>query len=763
MTRFRLRRRSTHQKVFRPQLEELGARILPATSLLSIPSFNTQEPPAATAVITTGQVDASGFYANTFGPSDDGSTRAVPLGFDINFNGHTQNAVFLNMNGNLTFDASQSEYRGFPLVNSPLEIIAPFFADVDTENGGQVFYGTGTVDGHAAWAATWLNVAAFQTNQGSNSHENSDEASTPLDKFQVVLISRPDTGAGNFDIEFNYGSIQWDSADYTFEGGPFPARIGFSNGTAIPSSPGINNSDTSDAVNSGDTFGQAITHNSGLTNVLTDLGNTSQLTSSFELPGSGQEGALLDSNANGLIHNSLNSDVQGRYLFEVRNGPQFTLTTPAPLNLNSFLPTQTVSFTDIDAGPWNVSIDYFLVQGQTNTPVSHTALTGLTTQSFTLGGEYQFTQEGNYVVDVTVTNNLGQQTEESIPVTVLPSATPPLASTTKTLQPGDNTVQLSSDPTQGTLSIPGATGNESVTFARYSPAAFSSVPNTGTVDVFEIRITNLSPTQQVTLEYTPSGPAPYTLYQVTSHGLVQVQNAVFTPDPAHPGELLVTFPPGTDFTQTVFAIAAGNTTTTSATITPATAQANTTSSATTDAQVGNAVAVTFLSSRNLSANVAITQTTQGLSANAVPQIGGVSTSTSGPGSGGGGEDDNEDDLPWWWLDQAPLAPKKADTPKKDVKPVAPEEQGSEESSIDRTQPGLSFGEPAAIVAAMQDSVRLPALANDEVFPLPTPLIQEQDGDQSRSAAALAFLPLIVGPACKPRERSRTRPAHQTSH
>ncbi len=57
---------------------------------------------------------------------------------------------------------------------------------------------------------------------------------------------------------------------------------------------------------------------------------------SANLRGSGTCGALLDGGPNALITHSLNSDVDGRYLFEVRNGQVVgppTTTVPEPSSL----------------------------------------------------------------------------------------------------------------------------------------------------------------------------------------------------------------------------------------------------------------------------------------------------------------------------------------------------------------------------------------------------------------------------------------------
>lgn len=102
-----------------------------------------------------------------------------------------------------------------------------------------------------------------------------------------MLIDRSDIAAGDFDIEFNYNSIQWETGQASggsvvCQGGA-SARVGFSNGSGIPG-----------------TF--------------------------FELPGSGVPGSFLDSNpSTGLTHNSLNSSQLGRYVFHVHNGVPATV------------------------------------------------------------------------------------------------------------------------------------------------------------------------------------------------------------------------------------------------------------------------------------------------------------------------------------------------------------------------------------------------------------------------------------------------------
>lgn len=213
---------------------------------------------------------ASGFDANTLPANDDGSTSQVSTGFAMNFFGTTYNGLWVNNNGNVTFATAMSAYTPFGLtsaLNNP--IIAPFFADVDTRGTGSglVSYGTGTFDGMSAFGVNWPNVGYYA------SHTDK------LDNFQLLLVNRSDTGAGNFDIYFNYGSMQWETGDASGGSGGLGgscAVAGYSNGT-----------------------GTAGTY--------------------YQLPGSGVCGSLIDGGSHQL-QTATNDGTAGQFLFEVRNG-----------------------------------------------------------------------------------------------------------------------------------------------------------------------------------------------------------------------------------------------------------------------------------------------------------------------------------------------------------------------------------------------------------------------------------------------------------
>jgi hypothetical protein len=252
----------------------------------------------------------TGFNSTDLGASDDDSSGAVPLGFAINFFGNTFSGAYVNNNGNLTFGTPLETYTPFDLSTTSTNIIAPFFADVDTLSvGSTVHYGAGTVNEQPAFGATFGGVGCYNSTNPA-----------VVNDFQVILISRADIGAGDFDIEFNYNQIVWDAG--TASGGNAsclggsPAHVGYSNGTAA---------------------------------------------GSFELPGSGTDN-LLDGGTQSLTGNSLNSGIPGRYDFAVRNGAPLAATT-----LTSQLSSSTATGSSLTVLPSASTTDAGTLSGETAT------------------------------------------------------------------------------------------------------------------------------------------------------------------------------------------------------------------------------------------------------------------------------------------------------------------------------------------------------------------------------------------------------------
>lgn len=236
---------------------------------------------AGPGVVQAGAI-VPGFNANTLARNDDDSTAAVPLGFEVNLFGTRTSQVFVNNNGNVTFDARLSSFTPFNLLQTRQLIVAPFFADVDSSSAGDpVTYGSGSYEGRPAFGVNWVNVDYFFS---SATH-------TRRNSFQLILVSRSDRAAGDFDIVFNYDQIQWETGEASgsnAEGlGGFSARAGYAIGAGAPGS-------------------------------------------AFELPGSAVNGALLDGGPNALVAGSRGSSQAGRYVFEIRGSQTSQVSTLTP-------------------------------------------------------------------------------------------------------------------------------------------------------------------------------------------------------------------------------------------------------------------------------------------------------------------------------------------------------------------------------------------------------------------------------------------------
>jgi len=211
--------------------------------------------------------DTAKFTDFTLPANDDESVGPVAIGFNINFFGLNSSTLFVNNNGNVTFDAALRTYTPFGLQGTERQILAAFFADVDTRgaNSGLTQYGQDVINGRNVFGVNWINVGYF-----SNGVDK-------LNSFQLIITDRSDIAAGDFDFEFNYDKVQWETGNASSGSGGLggdSARVGWSNG----------------------------------------------IQNSFELAGSAIDGALLDGGSNSLINGSLNSNVAGRYTFSVRNG-----------------------------------------------------------------------------------------------------------------------------------------------------------------------------------------------------------------------------------------------------------------------------------------------------------------------------------------------------------------------------------------------------------------------------------------------------------
>jgi hypothetical protein len=230
--------------------------------------------PSAAASPPTGPAiaDNIGCAAHALPPNDDGSTGSVALPFKLNFYNHTYTSLYVNNNGNVTFQAPMSTFTPFNITANIPPMIAPFFADVDTRGplSFRTSYGATTFEGRPAFCVNWRHVGYYA--------ERADKTNT----FQLIIVN--DNPQGDFDIVFDYGSIQWETGEAS----------GGVNGTGGTSAgAGFSNGD----------------------------GNPAHFT---QLAGSLQNGAFLDSNPTTGLATHGNSDpaVPGRYVYHIASGNQ---------------------------------------------------------------------------------------------------------------------------------------------------------------------------------------------------------------------------------------------------------------------------------------------------------------------------------------------------------------------------------------------------------------------------------------------------------
>jgi len=224
-----------------------------------------------------GAIHDSGLFTNVLPANDDGSTGLVNLGFTANINSTNFTQTYVNNNGNITFTNPLGTFTPSAISGGAFgPIIAAFFADVDTRAAGSlpVTYGSTTLGGFNVFGVDYIHVGVFPSQPIFND-------------FQMILTDRSDTGAGNFDIQFNYDTIVWEA------------------GTASSAPEG------------------------GLGGTSALVGYWTSPTSNFTLPGSLVNGALVNGGPNALISHSLNSNILGQYNFQVRNG---TVITPPPVD-----------------------------------------------------------------------------------------------------------------------------------------------------------------------------------------------------------------------------------------------------------------------------------------------------------------------------------------------------------------------------------------------------------------------------------------------
>lgn len=169
------------------------------------------------------QVDRTAFYP--YGPdngdstlfiNDDGYAGPIPISTAFNFFATPYSSLFVNTNGIISFDSGVSSYTPNPFPVPNIKGVAPFWGDVDTRNGGNIYYREissnfnqidsdirtafpefDDIDYQSTWAyvVTWLDVSRFGAFQNENLRNT----------FQAIITT---DGTYSFAI-YNYDELVW--------------------------------------------------------------------------------------------------------------------------------------------------------------------------------------------------------------------------------------------------------------------------------------------------------------------------------------------------------------------------------------------------------------------------------------------------------------------------------------------------------------------------------------------------------------------------
>jgi hypothetical protein len=81
-----------------------------------------------------------GTWTLAMAPNDDGSTANIPIPFNFCLYGSNYTSLWINNNGNITFDNSYATFSAVGFPDPSYVMVAPFWGDVDTRGIGEVWY-----------------------------------------------------------------------------------------------------------------------------------------------------------------------------------------------------------------------------------------------------------------------------------------------------------------------------------------------------------------------------------------------------------------------------------------------------------------------------------------------------------------------------------------------------------------------------------------------------------------------------------------------
>lgn len=155
-------------------------------------------------------------------PNDDLYSNSIYLPFSFSFYGNTYDSLYINNNGNISFLAPYNTFTANPFPDPSFNMIAPFWADVDTRstNGGNVWY---KLNPHSL-VIVWDHVGYFNMMEDK------------LNTFQLIISDGLDSliPSGN-NVSFCYGDMQWTTGSASggvngFSGSPATVGVNIGNG-----------------------------------------------------------------------------------------------------------------------------------------------------------------------------------------------------------------------------------------------------------------------------------------------------------------------------------------------------------------------------------------------------------------------------------------------------------------------------------------------------------------------------------------------------
>lgn len=204
------------RKKIKTKEEEDGA--LPTKTSTETSLFSTMAAAQETESVCLIEDPGSDSSYQALVANDDLASAAIKLPFSFNLFGDSFSTVYINNNGNISFLKANGTYSSTGFHNPNVNMIAPFWADVDTRgrNSGLVYY---KVEPNRL-SVIWDSVGYYNSKTDK------------LNTFKLIITdgTDPALGLGN-NVAFIYGDMQWTT------GGASGSETGFG---GIPATVGLN-------------------------------------------------------------------------------------------------------------------------------------------------------------------------------------------------------------------------------------------------------------------------------------------------------------------------------------------------------------------------------------------------------------------------------------------------------------------------------------------------------------------------------------------